>query len=105
MESFYNRHNTRPISLGPGTPWPNRAEAAIRMLKRQISLMLRALSEDPALADITYRQLIRQAALARNSTVTLGGVTHIELASVDDLQTQSPLNTWMCPVHGRGTEQ
>lgn len=31
MESFYNRRNIRPIALGPGTPWPNRAGAGVRM--------------------------------------------------------------------------
>ena len=33
MESYYNRSNIRPIALGPGTPWPNRAEAAVRISK------------------------------------------------------------------------
>ena len=67
MESFYNRMNIRPISLGPGTPWPNRAEAAVRMYKKQVTLMLKSIAEDPALGDITYRQLLRQASLAKNS--------------------------------------
>lgn len=40
MESLYNRYNIKPIALGPGTPWPNRAEAAVRMFKKQVSLML-----------------------------------------------------------------
>ena len=80
MESFLNRHNIRPIALGPGTPWPNRAEAAIRMFKKQLTLTLTSLSEDPLLANVTYRQVMRQAALARNSMVTYGGVTPLELA-------------------------
>lgn len=50
------------------------------MLKKQVLLMLQALKEDPLLANITYRQLIRQAAIARNSMVTCGGVTPLELA-------------------------
>ena len=80
MESYYNRHSIRPISLGPGTPWPNRAEAAIRMFKKQVSLMLISLKDDPLLANITYKQLLRQACISRNTMVTLGGVTPIELA-------------------------
>ena len=40
IEDYYSRHNIRPISLGPGTPWPNRAEAATRMFQTQVSLML-----------------------------------------------------------------
>ena len=46
MEGYYNR---------PGTPWPNRAEAAIRMFKKQVSLMLISLKDDPLLASITYK--------------------------------------------------
>lgn len=80
MEHFYNRHNIKPIALGPGTPWPNRAEAAIRTFKKQLSLMLAGLKEDPLLSNVTYRQVVRQAALARNSMVTFGGITPLELA-------------------------
>ena len=80
MEIYYSRHNIRPISLGPGTPWPNRAEAAIRMFKKQVSLMLFSLKDDPLLANITYKQLLRQACISRNTMVTHGGVTPIELA-------------------------
>ena len=80
MESYCSRHNIRPISLGPGTPWPNRAEASIRMFKKQVSLMLLSLKDDPLLANITYKQLLRQACISRNTMVTHGGVTPIELA-------------------------
>ena len=79
MESFYNRMNVRPISLG--IPWPNRSEAAVRMYKKQVTLMLKTIAEDPALGDVTYRQLLRQASLAaKNSMVTHGGVTPLEMA-------------------------
>eukprot|EP00435_Cladocopium_sp_Y103_P022068 s4856_g5.t1 len=80
MEDYYNRHNIRPISLGPGTPWPNRAEAAIRLFKKQVNLMLVSLKEDPLLANITYRQLLRQACISRDTMITHGGVTPLELA-------------------------
>ena len=36
MESFYNRKKIIPISLGPSTPWPNRAEAGVRLFKQQV---------------------------------------------------------------------
>ena len=80
LEEFYNRQNIRPISLGPGTPWPNRAEGAIRMFKRQVYLMLTSLKDDPLLANITYRQLLRQACISRKTMTTHGGVTPVELA-------------------------
>ena len=31
LEAFYNREGIRFIALGPQTPWPNRAEAAVRL--------------------------------------------------------------------------
>ena len=80
MEDNYSRHNIRPISPGPGTPWPNRAEAAIRMFEKQVSLMLISSKGDPSLANITYKQLCRQACISRNTMVTHGVVTPMELA-------------------------
>ena len=80
MESFHNRKSIVPIALGPATPWPNRAEAGVRLFKRQVDLMLKMVSDTPALAGVTYKQLLRQACLARNSTVTFGGVTPLEMA-------------------------
>ena len=80
LEAFHNRKNIRPITLGPGTPWPNRAEAAVRVYKKQIALMLKAATEDPSRYEITYRQLLRQASLARNSMVAFGGVSPLEMA-------------------------
>ena len=79
LEAFYNRKNIRPITLGPGTPWPNRAEAPVRMYTKQIALMLKAVTEDPSRYEITYRQLLRQASLARKM-VTFGGVSPLEMA-------------------------
>ena len=80
MECYSNRHSIRPISLGPGTPWPNRAETAIRLFKKQVSLMLISLKGDPLLANITYKQVLRQACISRNTMVTHGGVTPVEVA-------------------------
>ena len=80
LEEYYSRQNIRPISLGPGTPWPNRAEVAIRMFKRQVYLMLTSLKDDPLLANITYRQLLRQACISRNTMITHASVTPVELA-------------------------
>ena len=80
LEAFYNRKNIRPITLGPGTPWPNRAEAAVRMRKGQIALMLKAVTEDPSRYEFSKRQLLREASLARNSMVTVGGVSELEMA-------------------------
>ena len=42
--------------------------------------MLISLKDDPLLANITYRQLLRQACISRNTMITHGGVTPVELA-------------------------
>ena len=91
MESFYNRKNIHPIALGPSTPWPNRAEAGVRLFKQQVDLMLKTIGDTPSLKDVTYRQLLRQACLARNSMVTFGGVSPIEMAFGPDVQSPGEL--------------
>ena len=32
--------DTKPVSLGPNTPWPKRAEAAVRLLQAHLKIML-----------------------------------------------------------------
>ena len=39
-EHFYQSLDIRPISLGPNSLWPNRAESAVRLLKAQLKIML-----------------------------------------------------------------
>ena len=74
----------KPLSFGP---WPNRAKAAARLLKRQVSLVLNSTktgSAAPSLKNVTYRQLVKAAATVRNLAVNYGGVTPLELASDAD---------------------
>ena len=56
-ELFYHSLDIRPISLGPNTPWPNRAETAVRLIKRQVSLVLNSIKTG-----------VKAAATARNLT-------------------------------------
>ena len=82
-EHFYQSLDITLISLGPNTPWPNRAEAAVRLLKAQLKIMLSSIKAGTApatLKKVTYRQLVKAAATVRNQTVTYGGVTPLELA-------------------------
>ena len=66
------------------TPWPNRAETANRLFKKQVNkIMLQSIHDRSAPASlhaVSYRQLLREAALARNTSITYGGVTPHELA-------------------------
>ena len=69
--------------LGPNTPWPNRPEAAVGLLKAQLKIMLSSMKAGTApatLKKVTYRQLVKAAATVRNQTVTYEGVTPLELA-------------------------
>ena len=80
--------NIRPLATGPGTPWPNRAESAVRLPKGQLRLMLDSI-EDGAAAEaiqgVSYQELVKQACLVRNSSVTYGGVvTPMNLRSEED---------------------
>ena len=37
FKDFYNFEGIDPIPLGPYPPWPNRAETAVRLFKRQFA--------------------------------------------------------------------
>ena len=80
LEAYYNRKGIRFISLGPQTPWPNRAEAAVRLFKEQVKLTLDGVRADPLCNPFSFRVLLRMACQARNSMVTFGGVTPLEMA-------------------------
>jgi hypothetical protein len=40
-QTFYRFHNIRTIPTGPRTPWPNRAETAVRLFKRTFEILSR----------------------------------------------------------------
>jgi hypothetical protein len=84
FSTFYKIYNIKPlmtgIVTGSATPWPNRAEAAVRLFKRHLDNFLAEVDKDPELRGTTPRALFRKAAMARNTTVTYGGKTPLELA-------------------------
>ena len=80
LEAFYNRKGIRFIALGPQTPWPNRAEAAVRLFKQQVRLTLDGVRADPLCNPFTFGMFLRMTSLTRNSMVTFGGVTPLEMA-------------------------
>ena len=80
---FYAHYGIRPISLGPRTPWPNRAETAIRLFKRQLYILSRDSLDDPTLKSLKNtkaKHLVRKAVWARNTQLTFSGKSPIELA-------------------------
>ena len=79
--NFWNFHNVKPIVTGPQTPWPNRAETAIRLFKRQWILLSDLTREDPSLKEITCRDIVRVCSWARNNSIMASGFSPIELAT------------------------
>ena len=51
-EHVYQSLDITPTSLGPSTPWPNRAEAAVRLLKAQLKIMLNSVKSGNAPATL-----------------------------------------------------
>ena len=79
-ERFYNTHDITPISIGPFTPWPNRAEASVRVFKRHIYQLFSDFEKDPIRKAATFKMVLREGCWARNVSCTYGGKTPIELA-------------------------
>ena len=69
------------MPIGRATPWPNRAETAVRLFKRQYEKLLMDASVNPTLSKVTLKDLIRECCWARNTTLTISGYTPVELAT------------------------
>ena len=83
MQAFDRMHNIKRLSAGPHTPWPNRAEMVLRLFKKFLSALMAKASKNldqTTLSQITPAQLMRKAATARITQVTLNGKTPMELA-------------------------
>ena len=81
---FYQYHNIKPIPLGPNTPWPNRAEAGVKLAKHRTQILVDSLrryeSELPSIRHVSVRHIIARAAWARNISLTYGGKSPSEFA-------------------------
>ena len=64
--SYYKFHGITPYPCGPRTPWPNRAETAVRLFKRTWSIMAKALADEGYAERVTVRQAVKKVAWARN---------------------------------------
>ena len=78
---FYRFHGIIPYPLGPRTPWPNRAETAVRLFKAQWRIISRLVGEDQFLKNISIRQLVKKCACARNCQLTISGYSPLEIAT------------------------
>ena len=82
LMKFYQYYGIKTIPLGPHTPWPNRAEAAVKIIKHNIQILadsLRRFEEElPSIRHVPVRHLVSRACWARNMSVTYGGKTPAE---------------------------
>ena len=78
---FWKTHGVKTMPTGRATPWPNRAETAVRLFKRQYEKLLMDASTHPTLNKVMLRDLIRECCWARNTTLTISGYTPVELAT------------------------
>jgi len=80
-EKFYTTHDIIPISMGPHTPWPNRAKTSVRLLKKHIYQLFQDVENDPVRKiGVTTQEIIKEGCWARNVSCTYGGKTQTELA-------------------------
>ena len=93
---FYRFHGISPYPCGPRTPWPNRAETAVRLFKRAWVHMAKALTEEGYVDRVTVRQAVKEVVLARNCQLTVSGYSPLEIATgrrppdLFDVETSTP---------------
>ena len=69
----YKFHGIKGLPCGPRTPWPNRAETAARLFKRQWSIMTTSWEGDDGFNGVTIRQAVKMTVWARNAELTISG--------------------------------
>ena len=67
--TYYRTHGNKECPCGSRTPWPNRAESAARLFKRQWQIMSKIL-EDDRFRGVTVREAVRRTVWARNTQLT-----------------------------------
>ena len=82
MQASYRMHNVKRLPTRPHTPWPSRAVMGVFFEKLLLELVDTANKnlDQTTLSQITPAHLMRKAATVRNTQVTLGGKTPMELA-------------------------
>ena len=78
--TYYRTHGIKECSCGSRTPWPNRAESAVRLFKRQWQIMSKNL-EDDRFRGVTVREAVKRTVWARNTQLTASGYSLLEIAT------------------------
>ena len=93
---YYKFHGIKDLLCGPRTPWPNRAETAVRLFKKQWTIMAMSLEGDERFNGVTIRQAVKMTAWARNTQLTISGYSPLEIATgrrppdLFDVETANP---------------
>ena len=93
---YYKFHGIKDLPCGPRTPWPNRAETAVRLFKKQWIIMAMSLEGDERFNSVTIRQAVKMTAWARNTQLTISGYSPREIATgrrppdLFDVETANP---------------
>ena len=93
---YYKFHGIKDLPCGPRTPWPNRAETAVRLFKKQWTIMAMSLEGDERFKGVTIRQAVKMTAWARNTQLTISGYSPLEIATgrrppdLFDVETANP---------------
>ena len=93
---YYKFHGIKDLPCGPRTPWPNRAETAVRLFKKQWTIMAMYLEGDERFNGVTIRQAVKMTAWARNTQLTISGYSPLEIATgrrppdLFDVETANP---------------
>ena len=101
--AFYKFPGITSYPCGPRTPWPNRAETAVRLLKRAWVYMAKSLDR------VTVHQAIKKVVWARNCQLTVSGYSPLEIATgrrppdLFDVETSTPEQFSSAPVEEERT--
>ena len=93
---YYKFHGIKDLPCRPRTPWPNRAETAVRLFKKQWTIMAMSLEGDERFNGVTIRQAVKMTAWARNTQLTISGYSPLEIATgrrppdLFDVETANP---------------
>ena len=81
FNEYYKFHGIKGLPCGPRTPWPNVAETAVRLFKKQWTLMAMSLEGDERFNGVTIRQAVKMTVWARNTQLTISGYSPLEIAT------------------------
>eukprot|EP00971_Amphidinium_carterae_P068854 1363228-Amphidinium_carterae.3 len=79
--TFWITNGVQMLPTGARTPWPNRAETAVRLFKQRLSKVCEEARTDKSLALITARDAVRECCWARNTQLAISGYSPVELAT------------------------